>query len=242
MALGDYPVVNLVQARERHFAGRQKLANDIALTAERKAEAVAKQGEYEAEQRRAEMSLENVARCWWVRWAAGKSPRHADYVLRRLETDVFPKFGHKFIENVSSADVRELMVGIERRGAETLQKGLTRRQAKFFATRLRTASRLGTRPPISRDILAEAEEENFARVDTRELPDFLIKMESYDGDALTRLATRLMAYTFVRTSELSEAEWPEFDLDNSRWDIPAARMKMDAPAHRSAGGGGSAGS
>jgi integrase len=38
---------------------------------------------------------------------------------------------------------------------------------------------------------------------------------------------RLMAYTFVRTSELIEAEWPEFDLDNARWDIPAERMKMD---------------
>jgi hypothetical protein len=31
-----------------------------------------------------------------------------------------------------------------------------------------------------------------------------------------------MAYTFVRTSELIECEWPEFDLDNARWDIPAA--------------------
>jgi integrase len=26
---------------------------------------------------------------------------------------------------------------------------------------------------------------------------------------------------------LIEAEWPEFDLDNARWDIPAERMKMD---------------
>ena len=31
--------------------------------------------------------------------------------------------------------------------------------------------------------------------------------------------------TFVRTSELIEASWSEFDLDSSRWDIPAERMK-----------------
>jgi len=43
------------------------------------------------------------------------------------------------------------------------------------------------------DILDEAKEENFARVDAKELPDLLIKMENYDGDALTRLAMRLMA-------------------------------------------------
>jgi integrase len=40
---------------------------------------------------------------------------------------------------------------------------------------------------------------------------------------------RLLAYTFVRTSELIEAEWREFDLENARWNIPAERMKMDTP-------------
>jgi len=77
--------------------------------------------------------------------------------------------------------------------------------------------------------LAEATEENFSRVDAKELPTLLAKMVDYDGDAITRLAMRLMAYTFVRTSELIESEWPEFDLERARWDIPAERMKMDTP-------------
>jgi integrase len=38
-----------------------------------------------------------------------------------------------------------------------------------------------------------------------------------------------MALTFVRTSELIEARWAEFDLDAARWDIPAERMKMRQP-------------
>ena len=32
--------------------------------------------------------------------------------------------------------------------------------------------------------------------------------------------------TFVRTSELINATWDEFDLDNAVWEIPAERMKM----------------
>jgi integrase len=40
---------------------------------------------------------------------------------------------------------------------------------------------------------------------------------------------KLMAYTFVRTSELIEAPWTELDLDEARWTIPAERMKMDTP-------------
>jgi len=38
-----------------------------------------------------------------------------------------------------------------------------------------------------------------------------------------------MALTFVRTSELIEAQWSEFNLEAARWDIPAERMKMRTP-------------
>jgi integrase len=40
---------------------------------------------------------------------------------------------------------------------------------------------------------------------------------------------KLMAVTFVRTSELIGAKWSEFDLEAARWDIPADRMKMRTP-------------
>jgi integrase len=40
---------------------------------------------------------------------------------------------------------------------------------------------------------------------------------------------KLMSMTFVRTTELIEAKWGEFDLENARWDIPAERMKMRTP-------------
>jgi integrase len=40
---------------------------------------------------------------------------------------------------------------------------------------------------------------------------------------------KLMAMTFVRTSELIGAKWSEFDIETARWDIPAQRMKMRDP-------------
>ncbi len=79
------------------------------------------------------------------------------------------------------------------------------------------------------DILPTAKAQTFARVDAKELPALLAKMDAYVGTAVTKLAMWLLAYTWVRTSELIEAEWPEFDIDNARWDIPAERMKMDTP-------------
>ena len=231
MALGEYPLVSLAQARERHFAARKLLAAGIDPMAERKAEAEANSREAEARQHEAENSFEKVARKWWEWWAAGKSPRHTDYVLRRLEADVFPAFGHKFIDNVTPADIRKLMLAIEDRGARDVAKRAHETTGQIF--RYAIANGIASRNPAAdfkpKDILAEAKEENFSRVDAKELPTLLAKMVDYDGDAITRLAMRLMAYTFVRTSELIESEWPEFDLDDARWDIPAERMKMDTP-------------
>jgi len=231
MALGEYPIVNLSEARKRHFAARQKMAAGIDPMVERKAEAESRKREAEARQREAENSFEKIARKWWEWWAVYKSPRHSDYVLRRMEADVFPAFGHKFIDDVTPADIRKLMLAIEGRGARDVAKRAHETTGQIF--RYAIAHGIASRNPAAdfkpKDILAESKEENFSRVDAKELPLLLTKMVRYDGDAITRLAMRLMAYTFVRTSELIESEWTEFDLDKARWDIPAQRMKMDSP-------------
>jgi integrase len=231
MAFGEFPVVSLKEARELHFAARQKLAEGSDPMAERKAEAESRQREAEAVQRQADSSFEKIARRWWEWWSAGKSPRHADYVLRRLEADVFPAFGYKSVDDVNAADIRALMIAIEGRGARDVAKRAHETTGQIF--RYAIAHGFASRNPAKdfkpSDILAEGSSENFARVDARELPTLLTRMQGYEGDALTRLAMRLLAYTFVRTSELIEAEWKEFDLENARWDIPAERMKMETP-------------
>ena len=231
MALGEYPVVGLAQARELHLATRRALIAGIDPMAERKSKAEAKQREADMRQREAERSFEKVARRWWDWWAIGKSSRHADTVMRRLEADVFPAYGHKFIDAIAAADIRELMLAVERRDARDVAKRVHETTGQIF--RYAIAHGIANRNPAADfkpgEILAEAKTENFACVDAKELPKLLAKMDDYDGDAITRFALRLIAYTFVRTSELIEAPWTEFDLENARWLIPAERMKMDTP-------------
>ncbi len=101
MHFGEYPRVTLKDARELHFAARKLLGTGINPVADRKAEVEAKQMAVEAEQRQADNSFEKIARQWWSWWSVGKSPRHAETVLRRLETDVFPAYGHKPIDVVT---------------------------------------------------------------------------------------------------------------------------------------------
>ncbi len=231
MALGEYPLVSLREARERHSEARKALANGVDPMAERKAEGEAKQKEAEARQREAENSFENVAREWWKWWLIGKSPRHADTTMRRMEADVFPAYGHKSINEVTAADVRQLMIAVEKRDARDVAKRIHETTSQIF--RFAIARDIAARNPAAdfkpRDILAEAQTENRARVDANELPELLVKIDNYNGDAITRLAMKLMTYTFVRTSEEIEAPWSEFDLDEARWTIPAERMKMKTP-------------
>ncbi len=148
-----------------------------------------------------------------------------------VEADVSPAYGHKFIDAVTAIDIRALMLTVERRDARDVAKRVHETTGQIF--RYAIAHGIASRNPASdfkpRDILAEVKMENFARVDVEELPGLLAKMDNYNGDALTRFAMKLMAYTFVRTSELIEAPWPEFDLENARWTIPPERIKMDTP-------------
>jgi integrase len=148
-----------------------------------------------------------------------------------LEADVFPAYGHKPIDTVTVTDIRKLMLAVSARGARDVAKRIHETSGQIF--RYAIANEIAIRNPAAdfktRDILAQAKTENFARVDVRDLPELLAKMDDYNGDALTRFALKLIAYTFVRTSELIEAPWPEFDLDNARWVIPPERMKMATP-------------
>jgi integrase len=56
-------------------------------------------------------------------------------------------------------------------------------------------------------------------------------MDGFTGQPTTRAALKLMALLFPRPGELRSATWPEFDLEEAVWIIPAARMKMRREHH-----------
>jgi len=72
-------------------------------------------------------------------------------------------------------------------------------------------------------------QKHFASLSEKDLPEFLNKLENYEGDLQTKLALKLLIITFVRTNELRGAKWEEFDFNKKEWRIPAERMKMREP-------------
>jgi len=220
MSFGSYPDVSLSLVRERHVEARKLLASGTDPMAERKAEKAA-----------AENSFQSIARAWWEHWQDGKNLRHAVQVKRRMEADILPYLGARPIAAIEAPELVAMTKAIERRGARDIAKRALETTGQIF--RYAIAHGYARRNPASEirpgDILKSTRKVNYARVDARELPNLLRSIEVYQGTHVTRLALKLMALTFVRTSELIGARWAEFDLEACRWDIPAERMKMRTP-------------
>jgi integrase len=135
------------------------------------------------------------------------------------------------VSEIEAPDVVAMVRVIEARGARDIAKRALETTGQVF--RYAIAHGCAKRNPAAeirpQDILKSSIKTNYARVEAKELPHLLRQIEVYPGTHVTRLAIKLMALTFVRTSELIGAKWAEFDLDSARWDIPAERMKMRTP-------------
>jgi len=102
LALGVYPEVSLAKARLRLCKARELLADGIDPSARKK---------------ESSKTFEAVAREWHARWSAQLHSRHAQYVLKRLEEDVFPWIGTQLPSAIPTSAFRDVVQKIEARGA-----------------------------------------------------------------------------------------------------------------------------
>lgn len=229
LALGTYPDVPLSAARAGG-TGRKKGARQLRDEARAVLAAGNDPGEVKRDAKHAlmreqETAFEPVALQWWAQWKGNKTTRYADYVKARLQADVFSIIGHKPVAKLVAADFVTVAKKIEARGAAELAR--RNLQTCGLVMRYAVAHDLAERNPVAdvkpADVLKPRTVQNFARVGAAELPELLRKIAGYEGATLTRAALQLMAMTFVRTSELIEARWQEFDLKAAEWTIPPER-------------------
>ena len=224
MAFGAYPVVTLAQARERHSEARKLLATGTDPMAQRKADKITLRSTVQD-------SFHAIAVQWFDHWKVEKSAQHVDATHRRMDANIFPLLGTRPITEIEAPELVAMVKAIEARGATDLAKRAMENAGQIF--RYAIAHGYAKRNPASEirpaDVLKPTHKTNLARIDAKELPALLRAIEVYQGTHVTRLAMKLMALTFVRTSELIKAKWSEFDMEAARWDIPPERMKMRDP-------------
>lgn len=219
-ALGAYPLVGLLEAREIRANVKKLLANGIDPTQHRR---LTKQQKMEA----CENTFEAVAR----RWLSIKKIEDSHQVrsLRRLELHAFPRIGFRPIGEIKTIELANCLEAIERDGIVETANRIKQLMQQVFRYAVRRGIIEHNPAGDLRDIIGHADVKNRACIPPAELPALLKDMKAYKGDKLTKSAMWLLALTFVRTGELIGAKWDEIDWARAEWHIPAERMKMKNP-------------
>lgn len=157
-------------------------------------------------------------------WA---NKRHSDSWLSSLENHIIPHFGSVPVDAVSSIMVRDALAPIWLIIPETADRSLQR-----IGTVLDYAHIEGWCPheaalrSVRKGLPRQPTQANhFVAMPYEDVPAFVQQLHALPV-AAGRDALLFTIYTAVRSGETRLATWPEFDLENGIWCIPAARMKM----------------
>lgn len=224
LAFGVYPEVSLKEARDKRDEARKLLREGIDPAEKKKLEKLTRHIN-------AENSFENIAREWHENQKRGWKERHANYVLRRLEADIFPALGFRPISEITAPELLAVLKQVEKRGALDIAKRLLQTSGQIFRYAISTGRAERDLSTDLKGALQPRKKGHYNKLPETALPEFLQKLEAYDakfdGDLQTKLGLKLLIATFVRTGELRGARWEEFNLEKKEWRIPAERMKMD---------------
>lgn len=222
LAIGVYPDVSLLDARERREAARKMLANGADPGAVKKAQKAAVVA-------LAANSFEIVAHEWFSKFTKGFKESHTRTISVRLKNDVFPWIGARPIGEINAPELLAVLRRIESRGALDTAHRVSAICGQVFryaistgrAERDPSADLRGALPPHKGKHLA-------AITEPAQIGKLMRDIDGYAGTFIVRCAFKLSPLVFLRPIELSRAEWAEIDLDKAEWRIPADKMKMKA--------------
>ncbi|MEN6508424.1 MAG: integrase arm-type DNA-binding domain-containing protein [Smithella sp.] len=222
LALGSYPGISLLNARQRRDDARKLLANNVDPGAVRKAQKQAKIEDTE--------TFEVISREWHNKFKSTWTEDHALKLMRRLELDLFPWLGARPIKDITAPELLAVLRRTESRGAVDgahRLRGICNMVFRYATATGRAQHNLaqdliGSLPPAQKRHLAAITEPN-------EVANLLRAIDNYHGSFIVRCALRISPLVFVRPGELRHMEWDELDFEKAEWHIPAAKMKLRQP-------------
>lgn len=215
LAFGVYPKVSLAEARQKRQTARESL--DAGKNPRR------------AHEQPGNRKFERIALEWFDARKGGWSPDYAATVLRRLETDVFPRLRND-IDQIDAQDVLGVIRAIDERGAPVKARNVLRYINSIFTYSIITIGEMRYNPSLGLHTAIQTRPvQHNPYLTERELPEFLQRMNEYTGSPVVRKAMEFLLLTMTRTKEVRFAKPDEIDWKEKVWKIPADRMKMGRP-------------
>ena len=223
LALGVYPDISLADARNLHTNARESLARGSDPAAAKKIQKL-------TQSQAAADSFEAVGREWFSRHMEDQSVKHQARALSILEKDLYPAIGPRPISQVASTELLTVLRKIEDRGAIDIAHRAKHTAGAIF--RYAVATGRAERDP-SRDLtgaLRQRKVRHLAAItDPVEVGKLMLALGVYQGSLVVKTALKISALLFQRPGEIRHMEWTEINWDQSRWEIPAKKMKMRDP-------------
>jgi integrase len=223
LALGAYPEISLSAARAARDAARAQLRDGIDPAVQRRLDNLA------ASAAAAATFEVIVAELLAKKVAEGKAVRTLEK-LRWLYDIAKPTLGKRPIAKITPPEILAVLRKVEAKGQRETAKRL--RAVIGEAVRYAIATGRATVDPtysLRGALAAPVVKHRAAIVEPIPFGGLLRAIDQYPGQKVTKAALQLMAILFQRPGELRQAEWVEFDLQNSVWNIPVSRMKMRRP-------------
>jgi integrase len=217
LTLGSYPALGLADARR----AAQKALGDVAGGSDPAAEKRAARDAQKAAQHADEMLFANVAESYLQRHVrANLKSVWAHEVERHVRVELVPVLGAKRIDEVTRANVADLLDDIKARGAPVAANRVhgTLRGIYLWAIErgIVSVSPVSRKPPTTE----MSRERTLTDVEIKRVWKALDKI----GGPFAA-AAKLMLLTGQRRTECAEIEWREFDLEQKTWTLPGDRAK-----------------
>jgi integrase len=224
LSLGSYPEISLADAREVRDRVRKQLKAGANP-------ALAKKEEKRLALQNSDNTFEAIATEWHMHNKTKWTQSYGAEIMHRLANDIFPEIGALPVATIKAPQVLDAMRKIEARGAHEIARRSLQVCGQIFRFAVVTGRAESDPTRDLKGALKPFKKSHYAALDSKELPEFLRVLDKNEARlyAQTIRAMRLLMLTFVRTSELINASWDEFDLESALWEIPAERMKMRKP-------------
>lgn len=224
-AIGSYPEVSLTVARKVRDEARADLAagvdpNELKQESKRLQRAATEH----SFSRLADAFLEKSRKEGRAKSTLAK----AEWLLDMAKAE----FGDKPIADITAQMVLVCLRKVEVKGNHETARRLRSKVGAVF--RYAVASGLAENDPTAalKDALVRPKVTSRAAItDPIGFGELLRRIDTYSGEATTRIALKLLALVAQRPGELRQAKWEEIDRVSAIWTIPADRMKMRRP-HR----------
>lgn len=159
--------------------------------------------------------------------ASWTNTKHAAQWLSTLETYAFPKIGGRSVDEITPADVKDVLLDIWLEKPETAKR--VRQRIGAVLDWAHTEDYRPDRvllPSAGKGLPRQPEGvRHFPSVPYAEMPAFMANLRSSQN--ISRLALEFLILTGRRSGEALGALWSEIDLEKRLWTVPGERIKTE---------------